>query len=164
MDIRLARIDSRLIHGQVVTKWVKQTAANKILIIDDVLAKDAFMLSIYKMAAPSDIPVEVLSVEDAVAAWKSGELNSKLFILFKDVQTAYASYKQGFPLETIQVGGLGSEGNKKKVYGPIYFDEEDIRMLSEMNENNVSVTLHQVPEEASMSLEKALSKIEGGRR
>ena len=35
MDLKLVRIDSRLIHGQVVTKWVKQTGANEILIIDD---------------------------------------------------------------------------------------------------------------------------------
>lgn len=162
MDIRLARIDSRLIHGQVVTKWVKQTGANKILIIDEALAKDDFMLNIYKMAAPADIPVEVESVEGAVEAWKSGRLDNKLFILFKDVQTAYASYQQSFPLEKVQIGGLGSGGNKKKVYGPIYFDDEDVRMLTEMQDNNIEVTLHQVPEEASMSLDKAVSKIKGG--
>lgn len=32
-DINLVRIDFRLIHGQVVTKWVKQANANRIIIV-----------------------------------------------------------------------------------------------------------------------------------
>ena len=35
--IVLCRIDDRLIHGQVVTAWVKQTEGNRIVIIDEAL-------------------------------------------------------------------------------------------------------------------------------
>ena len=31
--IVLTRVDSRLIHGQVMTKWVNQVQANKIVIV-----------------------------------------------------------------------------------------------------------------------------------
>ena len=44
-NISLIRIDSRLIHGQVITKWVKIAKANRIIIIDDELAQDDFMAS-----------------------------------------------------------------------------------------------------------------------
>lgn len=160
MDLRLVRIDSRLIHGQVVTKWLKQTGADEILIIDDSLAKDEFMLSIYKMAAPSDTPVDVRSVEDITNDWKNGELEGKkIFVLLKDVDTAYRVHQNEFPLEKIQIGGLGAGPNKKKVYGPIYFDDQDVTMLSEMAEDGIEVTLQQVPEEASLSLEKALKRL-----
>lgn len=46
-DIVLCRIDSRLIHGQVMTKWVNQSSANKIVVVSDELAADEFMLQIY---------------------------------------------------------------------------------------------------------------------
>lgn len=36
-DIVLCRIDSRLIHGQVMTKWVNQSSANKIVVVSDEL-------------------------------------------------------------------------------------------------------------------------------
>lgn len=39
-DIVLCRIDSRLIHGQVMTKWVNQSSANKIVVVSDELAAD----------------------------------------------------------------------------------------------------------------------------
>lgn len=35
MAIELIRIDDRLIHGQVVTTWVKQKGIEQILIIND---------------------------------------------------------------------------------------------------------------------------------
>ena len=40
MDIRLARIDDRLIHGQVATVWSKQTGVERIIVISDVVAQD----------------------------------------------------------------------------------------------------------------------------
>lgn len=46
--IVLVRIDDRLIHGQVMTSWLNYTSANKIMIIDDEVANDAFMKSVLK--------------------------------------------------------------------------------------------------------------------
>ena len=40
MDIRLARIDDRLIHGQVATVWAKLTNINRILVVSDSVAHD----------------------------------------------------------------------------------------------------------------------------
>ena len=33
-NIKLVRVDDRLVHGQIVTKWVNETKANKIVIVD----------------------------------------------------------------------------------------------------------------------------------
>ncbi|ESU74933.1 PTS system, mannose-specific IIB component [Enterococcus faecalis CBRD01] len=49
--IVLTRVDSRLIHGQVVTKWLQQSGANEILVVSDELEQDEFLQSIYLMAA-----------------------------------------------------------------------------------------------------------------
>lgn len=34
-DIQLVRVDFRLIHGQIVTKWFGATRSNEILVVDD---------------------------------------------------------------------------------------------------------------------------------
>lgn len=41
-EIKLFRIDSRLIHGQIITKWLKVTQADKIVVVDEMLAADDF--------------------------------------------------------------------------------------------------------------------------
>lgn len=64
-----ARVDYRLIHGQVITKWLKQCDAKRIVIIDDKLSKDEFLGSVYKMAAPTGIKVDIISVDEAQRRW-----------------------------------------------------------------------------------------------
>ena len=64
--IVLCRIDDRLIHGQVVTAWVKQTEGNRIVIIDEALVKDVFLQKIIKAAAPSDIRIDIYNIENGV--------------------------------------------------------------------------------------------------
>lgn len=160
-QIRLIRIDFRLIHGQVITKWFGSTMSNEIVIIDDDLSKDDFMTSIYEMSAPPGAKVTVYDVENAVKQWNENELgNGKLLVLFKNVQQAYKAYQLGFPFKELQIGGLGSAPGRKVVFGPITMDDADAKMLKEMNESGVFVYLHQVPEEGKMEFSKVLEKNE----
>ena len=39
-NIVLARVDDRLIHTEILTLWVPEVRANRIIIVDDVVAKD----------------------------------------------------------------------------------------------------------------------------
>ena len=64
-EIQIARIDYRLIHGQVVTKWMKAYPAKRIVIVDTELAQDDFMADIYAMAAPAGTKVDVVETDQA---------------------------------------------------------------------------------------------------
>jgi len=157
--IQLVRVDFRLIHGQVITKWLRQTSANRILIIDDALSSDEFMKSIYVMAAPENIDVEVYSVDRAINEWKNGEMGEgRLLILFKDVDTTYRAIKGGLPIKDIQIGGLGAGPGRVTVFGPITLNEEDAKMLKELETEGCSVYLHQVPDEPKMEFKKAYER------
>lgn len=158
-EITIVRLDFRLIHGQVITRWIKQTNANKILIIDDALSKDEFLSSIYVMAAPPNIEVLVHSVNDAIDKWNNNKYgDAKLFVLFKDVDSAYRAFEGGFPLKELQIGGLGAAPGRKVVFGPITMDDKDASLLKKMHDKNVHVYLHQVPDGPSMEFEKVLEK------
>ncbi|MEG1527109.1 MAG: PTS sugar transporter subunit IIB [Erysipelotrichaceae bacterium] len=158
-DIRLVRIDFRLIHGQVITKWFGQTMANEIIIIDDMLSKDDFMSSIYTMSAPPGATVNVYSVDQAIKLWNENGLgNAKVLLLFKNVEQAYKTFNLGLPLPEIQIGGLGSAPGRKVVYGPITMDDIDAKMLKEMMDKGSHVYLHQVPEEGKIDFIKILEK------
>lgn len=160
-DVKLVRLDFRLIHGQVITKWFAQALANRIVIIDDELATDDFMKSIYEMAAPPGAKVKVYTVEKAIKRWNKDEMgDGKLLILFKNVDTAYTAFKGGLPLKELQIGGLGSAPNRKVVYGPITLDDHDAKLLNEMDCAGVHVYLHQVPEESPMDFSTVMKKFD----
>ena len=50
-DIRLTRIDNRLIHGQVATQWCGVVGANLLLVANDEVANDEFRQGLMNMAA-----------------------------------------------------------------------------------------------------------------
>ena len=104
-DIR-CRVDSRLIHGQVIARWTVRDRTQKIIIVDDPLVADDFMKDIYIMAAPSGMPVHVFTVAEAAEKWKAGEIGKdRELILFKDILHAKRLFDQGVPMEELQIGG-----------------------------------------------------------
>ncbi len=133
--IPLVRVDYRLIHGQVVARWLKDTQATKIIIVNDVLAKDKSMGNIYRMATPAGVRCAIVSVGHFVESWKESQLGEGVaMVLFRDVATTYRAWKAGFDAPHLQIGGLGAGPGRKIVYQNITLNEEDFSMLQEMSQ------------------------------
>ena len=68
-EIKLTRVDFRLIHGQIVVKWCKAFEVDKIVVIDNVVAGDEFMLRVYASAVPAGITVKAYDEAKALRLW-----------------------------------------------------------------------------------------------
>ncbi len=160
-NIKLVRLDFRLIHGKVIAKWFGQIMGNEIVIIDDDLSQDSFMASIYEMSAPVDSKVHVYSVEDAVKKVEDGTFASgKVLVLFKNVDQVFKAVEKGFKIDELQIGGLGSAPGRINVYGPITLDDHDASLLKKIADQGTNIYLQQVPEEAKMTFSKVLEKFD----
>lgn len=146
-NIELIRIDFRLIHGQVVARWLKDTQASKIIIVNNNLAQDRTMGNIYRMATPAGVRCAIVSVDHFVDSWKTTHLGEgTAIVLFKDVSTVYESWKKGFDLEELQIGGLGAGPGRSKVYQNITLDKKDFELLEEMS-GKVNIYFQATPED-----------------
>lgn len=159
-NIKLIRIDFRLIHGQIVNKWIKITRSNKIVVIDDTLEANEFMRSVYIMAAPPGVDVVIYNHEQALASWKENQFgDGDVLVLFKSVPDAYKSFKGGFDYKELQIGGLGAQPGRKIVFGPITLDQSDADQLKELKSSGVRVYFHQVPDDPSAEFDKVMDKV-----
>ncbi|MCI1985037.1 MAG: PTS sugar transporter subunit IIB [Lactobacillus sp.] len=145
-----SRIDFRLIHGQVVTKWIKQYPANTIAIINDTLAENDFLAEIYEMAAPSDVEVVILKEDEAKA--KLDAIKGDVFVLFKDVATAAAAADAGVAFEKLVVGGVPKVDDKKMVTKAVYLDATDVEQLKAIAAHGIEVTCQAIPEDKPLKL------------
>lgn len=158
-NLKLTRIDFRLIHGQVMTRWAKKYSTEDIVVIDDRSAKNPLLKKILLGAAPAGINVMVETVEEAGRKWQADEFpKGSMIILFKDTATALAAYKAGVKYPSLQVGGIEGAGNKKNVYKNVVMSSEEARELKELGEAGVRVFLQPIPEDAEFSLEDTLKK------
>jgi len=158
-EISLARIDDRLVHGQVVTKWIQGTKSNRVVIVDDAVAKNTFLVDIYQMAAPMGVKVAVKSAEQAGKEWTASQWGSgKVLTLFKNPQTVEAACKQGLQISSLQVAGMGSSTGKKVVFKTVSMSEDDARAMKMLSEQGIKVYFQALPEDKPMDLESILKK------
>ena len=63
MDIKLLRIDSRLVHGQVANNWAGSLGAEAILAVSDGAANDELRKTLMLQTGGGKVKVHVLGVE-----------------------------------------------------------------------------------------------------
>lgn len=142
--LMLARIDDRLIHGQVMTAWMKVRPAKQIIVIDDKIAKDSFMIDVIQLAAPSGVKVHVLSCTDAIETLKKG-LDTTTILLAKTPATYKALIDSGIDIKEINVGGMGMMQGRKTLYKNIAASDEERAIFKELLDKNIDVKVQIIP-------------------
>ena len=160
MGIVLTRVDFRLIHGQVITRWLTQCNVNHIVTVDTALSNDVFMQEVFKMAAPKGVKIEIVSVSEAINLQKQGHFdNSRVMLLFKSVEEISNAITNGLILEEIQIGGLGGGPGRKAVHNAITLDKKDAELLVEIEKKGISIYFQTTPDYPSENLQKVLTKL-----
>ena len=151
--VGLIRVDFRLIHGQVITLWSKTYPTDKIVIIDNDLAKDEFMSMVYESAAPSGVRVRIYDEDKAIRLWTKNQFGDfKVMILFRDISTCYHMYQKGLPMESVQIGGVPKKPNRANIVPAVNLSAEELQQLGEMDAHGIRVYAQVLPDQASMDL------------
>ena len=158
-NIKLVRVDDRLVHGQIVTKWVNETKANKIVSVDHYLATNVYLCSVFKLASTSNIDVSVMAPNDFVDMVKSQDLgDNRYIILFKLVDNLKKCFDAGFSVDEVQIGGIGANADRKLVYQSVALSELEAKELLAIQENHVRIFFQRVPDEKPVSLDEIIKK------
>lgn len=158
-NLVLTRVDSRLIHGQVMTKWVNQVRANRIVVVSDELANDEFMRSIYLMSAPTGIQVDCITEAAAAEAYKSDVFGSgNVLLLLPSLPALKRLYDAGIRVSSVQVGGLGGGPSRKVVFQNITLDDADAAILDELVGSGIEITFQTIPEDTPQDACSILKK------
>ncbi|MEG2751721.1 MAG: PTS sugar transporter subunit IIB, partial [Anaerorhabdus sp.] len=103
--ISLARIDERLIHGQVAYSWTMAYKSDAIMVIDDEVSQDQFQKDLLAFACPKDMKCLVVNETRAVELLQKYE-GKKIFVVVKHPKVLLNIVKNGVELKSINVGGL----------------------------------------------------------
>jgi mannose/fructose/N-acetylgalactosamine-specific phosphotransferase system component IIB len=76
MDIRLARVDSRLLHGQVATFWTRAVKPNRIMVVSDSVAKDPLRKTLITQVAPPGVKANVVTINKMIRAYFDSRFDS----------------------------------------------------------------------------------------
>ena len=100
--ISIYRVDERVIHGQTTTRLTKEYPCDGVLIIDDTIANDSFMMSIFKNVLPKEIKVFGFSVEKALTKLEEARNSKKnYYVVFKRTTTLRDLIMKGYQFEQL---------------------------------------------------------------
>ena len=158
-NLKLTRIDFRLIHGQVMTRWVSKYEIESIVVIDDRSAKSPILKKILLGAAPSGVKVIVWSIAEAVEKWNAdGFPKNNLLILFKNTTSAKTSWEAGVKYQALQVGGIEGSGDKKNIYKNVVMSKTEAEELKVLHDGGVQVFMQPIPEDNPYPFKDVLAK------
>lgn len=142
--IAWSRIDSRLIHGQVIEAWLPHLSVARVVVADDDAAKDPMARAAYGMAIPEDVEL-VLS---SVAALDFSRLASdpvRTLVLFRDVKAAVAARAHGLPDGLLNVGNVHAGPGRVSVSRSVFLDADDAGALENLARGGMTVSVQAVP-------------------
>lgn len=152
-NIALARIDDRLIHGQIVTAWCRTTSVTTILIADDALVNDSFTQRLLKAAAPPDISVMILTIEMAgVFLKEDADGNERIMLLTKTPEGMEKLAEDDITFETIVLGGMGMKPGRKRFNKNVFASPDEVNCMKRIVDRGIDMQYQLVPREIPINI------------
>jgi PTS system mannose-specific IIB component len=154
MSLVLARIDCRLIHGQVVETWVPHVKADSLIVANDDLAANSVLRAVMELAVPAGIRVRFCRLDEVVATIAEGDrAGERSILLVSSAADAVQVLKDGAAFRLLNIGNLHFAEGKVQISPSVFFAPEDFEALRWFRSHGVSVCVKGTPFESGMSFE-----------
>ena len=146
MSIVAARIDGRLIHGQVANLWASKLNISRIMVIDDEVSQNAIEKSGLKLATPAGVKLSVLPIEKAAANILAGKYDSqRVMVIAKRPDRFLKLVEAGVSLEEINVGNMSQSDESRAVTRSINVVDKDVEDFNQLDKKGVRLVSQMVP-------------------
>ena len=159
LKINLARLDTRLLHGQVATAWTPDSKADRIIVASDSVAKDELRKELIKQAAPNGVKANVVPIQKLIDVAKDPRFgNTHALILFETPQDALRAIEGGVPIKTLNVGSMAHSTGKTMVNNVLSMDKDDVATFEKMRDLGVGFDVRKVPNASKKDLFDLINK------
>lgn len=157
----LARIDTRLLHGQVATTWTKSTNPDRIIVVSDNVAHDELRKNMIIQAAPPGVKAHVVPIDKMISVAKDPRFGTtKALLLFETPQDALKAIQGGVDVKTLNVGSMAHSQGKVAVTKALAFDKDDVKTMREIEKLGVKFDVRKVPADSPENMDAILKKAE----
>lgn len=163
-QVVLARVDSRLIHGQVMTTLSKSAGATAIFVADNPSANDEFVKSvILGSGSRTGLKCRVLKEDGAVRYWNDRQYdNYKVILLTKSIEVMAEIIKSGVPIKSLNLGGLPERPGLTKIIPAVFINRAQYDLLCELERDyGVDIYFQATPSLPKVTLKDAAKIMEG---
>ena len=157
--IVLARLDYRLLHGQVVFTWTTKVQAERIIVVDNAAANDDIKKGALKLAKPQGVRLNVFTVERALAKMdKLNTLGERVMFVFGNT-AEMLQFCQGYKLDAINLGATANHDGADQVGGKdssVFLDATQKADVNQLLDMGIKLYVQQTPTYQSVDIDAKL--------
>ncbi|MEG0273824.1 PTS sugar transporter subunit IIB [Amedibacillus sp. YH-ame10] len=155
----LARVDTRLLHGQVATSWTKTVKPTRIIVVSDGVAKDDLRKKMIEQAAPPGVKANVVPVDKMIEVAKDPRFGStRAMLLFETPQDALRAIKGGVDIKSINLGSMAHSLGKAVITKAVAMGKEDVETFEELLSLGVEIDVRKVPTDSADDFKAIMKK------
>lgn len=154
MAILFARVDDRLIHGQIVQAWLPELNIDEVVIPCSKTQTQHINKNLLRLSLPFEYDLTVLSPEHCVAYMTQSP--KRTLLLMESLQDLQPLLEDGLQIKSVNIGGMHFKPNAQKLAENVFLDEQDKRTLKILHDLGIEVETRAVPTSKSISLKEIL--------
>lgn len=160
MKIGLARIDDRLIHGQVATRWTKETNVSRIIVISDEVAADNVRKTLLTQVAPPGVTAHVVDVAKAIRVYENPKYaNDRVMLLFTNPTDVQRLVENGVDITSVNIGGMAYRQGKTQVNNAVSIDAKDIEAFKALDARGIELEVRKVSTDSKLKMMDLIAKV-----
>ncbi|ALB70339.1 PTS mannose transporter subunit IIAB [Cronobacter muytjensii] len=160
MVIGLARIDDRLIHGQVATRWTKETNVTRIIVVSDEVAADNVRKTLLTQVAPPGVTAHVVDVAKMIRVYNNPKYaGERVMLLFTNPTDVERLVEGGVRITSVNIGGMAYRQGKTQVNNAVSVDEKDIEAFKKLNARGIELEVRKVSNDPRLKMMDLISKV-----
>lgn len=161
IKIVFARVDTRLLHGQVATTWTKSANPDRIIVCSDGVSQDQLRKTMIVQAAPPGVHVHVVPIKKICEVARDPRFgNARAMLLFETPQDALRAIEGGVPIKRLNLGSMAHSVGKVVVTNALAMDQDDVDTLEEIRGRGVEFDIRKVPADKAESYDAIIKKAE----
>ena len=146
MSICAARVDERMIHGQVAMVWTNVVGANRILVAND-------------EAKPAGIKLSICSIQRAIENLKNNKYGEdNVFMITRNIPDMADIINGGVDLKEFNVGNISSKDGSRQIKKSVNVTPKDVDIIKNLINKGVKITAQMVPNEPDSSIMTYIEK------
>lgn len=155
----LARVDSRLLHGQVATAWTKSTQPNRIIVVSDAVSKDDLRKKLIEQAAPPGVKANVIPVDKMIEVAKDPRFgNTKALLLFENPEDVLRVVEGGVEIDQVNVGSMAHSVGKVVVSKVLSMGPEDVEAFEKLKAKGIKFDVRKVPNDSGANMDEIIKR------
>ena len=159
MEYVLCRIDSRLLHGQVATTWVKILKPDRIIVVSDSVCQDELRKNLIIQACPSGSKAHVVPIRKLIEVDSDPRFGkTKALLLFENPEDVLKAVEGGVRIESVNLGTMAHQDGKIAVNGVLSFGPKDVESIEALMDKGVEFDIRKVPNDNPEQIEDLLKK------